>query len=77
MKIEIWITEKSILIVVDGRLVEYDEGIRLVRQEKEWTRKELAYKLGVSKRTVEGWECGRCKNPNKSTLLLLKSLLTA
>ena len=77
MKLEIWIHEKNVIIVADGRWIEYDEGIRLIREQNGWSRKELAYKLGVSVRTIENWETGRTKNISKSTLILLKSFLTA
>ncbi len=74
MKIELLVTNKNVFIIVDEQLVKYDKGIRLIRNKKNWCRMELAYKLGVSHRTIEGWETGRYK-PKRTTLILLKHLI--
>lgn len=54
-------------------LVDYAEGLRQLRKEKNWNVKELAGRIGVSPRTIEGWEQGRM--PSKSALILLSKIL--
>jgi DNA-binding XRE family transcriptional regulator len=53
----------------DGSLIDYAEGLRRLRKERGWTVSDLASQVGVSPRTVEGWEQGRM--PSKSALILL------
>ncbi len=39
--------------------------LKNLRKKTGWTTQELADKVNVSKRTVEGWECGRSIDPFK------------
>lgn len=53
--------------------LDYADGFRQVRQLQGWSTADLAEKLGVSARTVEGWEQGRM--PSKPALIILSSLI--
>lgn len=53
----------------DGKVVEYAEGVRMLRRRRGWSTAHMAEVCGVSPRTVEGWEQGRV--PGKQALLLL------
>ena len=53
--------------------LDYADGFRQVRQQKGWSTAELAEQLGVSARTVEGWEQGRM--PSKPALIILSKLI--
>lgn len=65
----------GIPIFVDGgnNPIDYADGFRRVRQLKKWTTADLAEQLGVSARTVEGWEQGRM--PSKPALFILSKLI--
>jgi len=47
--------------------------IQSARQARRWTVADLAARVGVSPRTVEGWELG--KRPSGPAQRLLKKLL--
>ena len=49
-------------------------NIKQLRQEKNISVEEIAYKLNVTAQTVYNWEIGRNK-PNKATLVLLSVIL--
>jgi len=53
--------------------LDYAPAFRQLRKEKGWSTTELAEMLGVSSRTLEGWEQGRM--PSKTSLLLLSHLI--
>jgi len=54
--------------------LDYADGFQRLRHEKGWNTTKLAELLGVSARTVEGWEQGRM--PAKTVLLLLQQILS-
>lgn len=56
-----------------GEVIDYPDGFRILRKERGWSTTELAEKLGVKRRTVEGWEFG--KNPSTTALRLLQKML--
>lgn len=60
----------------DGAPLPAREGLRRAREVLGVTARELGPLLGVSGRTVEGWEQGRYAPPG-SALLLLRGLLEA
>lgn len=66
----------GIPVFVDGagQPLDYADGLRRLRREKGWNTTKLAELLGVSRRTVEGWEQGRM--PSKTALLLLQQILS-
>jgi predicted transcriptional regulator len=66
----------GIPVFVDGtgEVYDYADGFQRVRHEKGWNTTKLAEILGVSRRTVEGWEQGRM--PSKTALLLLQQILS-
>jgi len=39
--------------------MDYAPRIRLIRQWRDWSCAELAERINVSPRTIEGWEQGR------------------
>lgn len=53
--------------------LDYADGLRRLRHLKGWSTAELAEQLGVSARTVEGWEQGRM--PSKPALIILSKLI--
>jgi ribosome-binding protein aMBF1 (putative translation factor) len=57
----------------DNQLVDYADGLRQTRKAKGWSVADLANEVGVSPRTVEGWEQGRM--PSKPALIILSKLL--
>lgn len=60
----------------DGTALGAREGLRRARRALGLTARELGPLLGVSGRTVEGWEQGR-RVPPRSALLLLAARLDA
>ena len=44
---------------VIGSVMDYADGIRAIRRHCALSTAELGAICGVSRRTVEGWECGR------------------
>jgi DNA-binding transcriptional regulator YiaG len=57
----------------EGRLLDYHGGLRQLRKSKGWSAADLADQVGVSARTVEGWEQGRM--PSKPALIILSKLI--
>lgn len=57
----------------DNQILDYADGFRRVRHLKGWSTSDLAEQLGVSARTVEGWEQGRM--PSKPALIILSKLI--
>lgn len=57
----------------DNNPIDYADGFRKVRHLKGWSTADLAEQLGVSARTVEGWEQGRM--PSKPALIILSSII--
>jgi len=55
--------------------LDYAEGLQMIRHERKWSVADLASLLGVSARTVEGWEQGRM--PTIPALMLLQRILKA
>lgn len=55
------------------QLVEISKGFKLIRKQYDWSTKVIGEYLGVSGRTIEGWEHGR-KVP-KTALLLLEYVI--
>lgn len=58
-----------------GRLIDYAPGIKAARFLLGLTARQLAEQLGVSERTVNGWEQGRM--PEVAALNMLGKLLEA
>lgn len=52
----------------------FGEQIKKFREGKNWRQNELAQKLGVSNKTISGWESGN-KVPNIDTLVEIAVLL--
>lgn len=57
----------------DGNPMDYAAGVKEIRRRLDLTAAELAAKLGVSTRTVNGWEIGRM--PKTAALNMLGKLL--
>lgn len=57
----------------NNQVLDYADGFRQVRHLKGWSTADLAEQLGVSARTVEGWEQGRM--PSKPALIILSKLI--
>lgn len=47
------------------------DRIRALRRSRQWSTSALAERLGVSRRTIEDYEQGRCK-PSRAVLMLLE-----
>jgi transcriptional regulator with XRE-family HTH domain len=54
-------------------LENFPEFLRRIRRKKGWSAREFADHLGISQRTVEGWEQGRFP---KNIVPLINFLLT-
>ena len=63
----------ELCFTIQGKPVESIQGIKHLRKIKDWSTTELAEKLGVSKRTIEGYELGR--PVPKMAMLLIQRLL--
>lgn len=57
----------------DGNPMDYAPALRQLRKDKGWSVSDLADQVGVSARTVEGWEQGRL--PSKPALIILSKLI--
>jgi DNA-binding transcriptional regulator YiaG len=57
----------------DNQPIDYADGFRQLRKLKDWSVSDLADHVGVSPRTVEGWEQGRM--PSKPALIILSHML--
>lgn len=53
---------------------DYSSLIRDVRKRMGLNTREFGVLIGVSGRTIEGWEQGR-RSPSKSALLLIKKIM--
>jgi DNA-binding XRE family transcriptional regulator len=47
------------VFIAGGTIISDRDGVALLRDELNLTQRELAERLGVSTRTVQGWEQGR------------------
>ena len=52
----------------------HPEEIKSIRKDLKLTTGQFGEILGVSRRTVESWECG-LRRPSKTALLLLERIL--
>lgn len=50
------------------------EGLRAARRDRGWTQQEVARKVGITVRSVSGWECGKTI-PHLETLVALARAL--
>jgi DNA-binding transcriptional regulator YiaG len=57
-----------------GRLMDYAPAVRMARSRLKMSVDQLGAKLGVSARTVQGWEGGRM--PTAQALNMLGKLLS-
>lgn len=62
-----------IFVDKDNHPIDYADGLRRLRKSKRWSVADLADQIGVSSRTVEGWEQGRM--PSKPALIILSKLI--
>ncbi len=62
-----------IFIDAKNNPLDYADGVRQIRKNRNLTVSDLAAHCGVSPRTVEGWEQGRL--PSKPALLLIQALV--
>lgn len=62
---------------LDGReKIPASEGLQAVRKELSWSVERMGEELGVSRRSIQNWECGRREMP-KTAILLLRYLLSS
>jgi len=77
MKITIYHAASSyghpVILDDDGDLMDYAEGIKLLRSKLKLSTANLANACGVSPRTVEGWEQGR--SPSAAALNAMANLM--
>ena len=64
---------QPVILGDNGAVLDYAPGIKAVRAKLGLSAAELAEKLGVSERTVNGWEQGRM--PETAALNMLGKLL--
>jgi len=50
---------QPVILADDGSVMDYGPGIKAIRAHLGMTTQQLGESLGVSRRTVEGWEMGR------------------
>jgi len=50
---------QPVILADDGSVMDYAPGIKAIRAKTGMSTQELAEAVGVSRRTVEGWEMGR------------------
>jgi transcriptional regulator with XRE-family HTH domain len=58
----------------DGEACELSECIRSARKDLGWTQQQVAYKVGITVRSVSGWERGKAI-PHLDTLAALARAL--
>lgn len=63
----------AVILSDDGEVMDYADGIKAVRAKRSMTTQQLADEIGVSRRTVEGWESGRM--PSTLALRAMESLV--
>jgi len=64
---------QPVILADDGSVMDYAPGIKAIREKNKMNTQQLADAVGVSRRTVEGWESGR--QPSTLALRALASLL--
>ena len=57
----------------DGNVMDYAPALRQLRKEKGWSTTDLGNDVGVSSRTVEGWEQGRM--PSVPALKIIQKII--
>ena len=62
-----------VILADDGGVMDYAPGIKAIRDKAGLTTQQLADAIGVSRRTVEGWESGRM--PSTLALRAMASLV--
>ena len=62
-----------VILADGGGVMDYPAGVKAVRDHLGMTTQNLADAIGVSRRTVEGWESGRM--PSTLALRALSALL--
>lgn len=50
---------QPVILADDGSVMDYAPGVKAIREKAGMTTQQLADEIGVSRRTVEGWESGR------------------
>ena len=50
---------QPVILADDGSVMDYAGGIKAIRAHLGMSTQQLADALGVSRRTIEGWEMGR------------------
>lgn len=50
---------QPVILADDGSVMDYATGIKAIRAHLGMSTQQFADALGVSRRTVEGWEMGR------------------
>ena len=50
---------QPVILADDGAVMDYAQGIKAIREKRGLNTQQLADEIGVSRRTVEGWESGR------------------
>ena len=48
-----------VILADHGGVMDYGPGVKAIREKAGMTTQQLADEIGVSRRTVEGWESGR------------------
>jgi len=67
---------RPVFVDEEDGLLEDAEGVRRLRREIGWSRAQMGEEMGVSSRTVEGWEQGRpISGPAIRLLRQLKAVL--
>ena len=64
---------QPVILNDDGNVLDYADGIKLLRSILQLSTQALADACGVSRRTVEGWEQGRL--PAAAALNVMADLL--
>lgn len=63
---------QPVILADDGDVMDYGPGVKAIRGCRGWSTQQLADKIGVSPRTVEGWEQGRpISNPALNLIAIL------
>lgn len=64
---------QPVILADDGSVMDYAPGVRAARKLLDLSTADFGGRMGVSARTVEGWEQGRV--PNNTALRLMATLL--
>lgn len=62
-----------VILDEEGTLLDYACGVKSIRMRLRWSTQQFADEIGVSRRTVEGWESGRM--PSTLALRAMASLI--